>query len=110
VHELPEHVAAAIARIEVAVQPRRGRGKGKGGTRQRSGSTKIKLLNKLRALEMLFRHIRPSPSISHRKSPNLLLAYPLGEFLEDFPTVSREQAVAALEQAKQALLARENPS
>ena len=35
---------------------------------------------------------------------------PLGDFLEDFPTVSREQAVAALEQAKQALLARENPA
>jgi uncharacterized protein (DUF433 family) len=33
---------------------------------------------------------------------------PLGDFLEDFPTVTREQAVAALEQAKQALLAREN--
>ena len=31
---------------------------------------------------------------------------PLSEFLEDFPTVSREQAVAALEQAKEALLAR----
>ena len=29
---------------------------------------------------------------------------PLAEFLEDFPTVSREQAVAALEQAKEALL------
>lgn len=35
---------------------------------------------------------------------------PLGDFLDDFPTVSREQAVAALEQAKQALLARENPA
>jgi uncharacterized protein (DUF433 family) len=35
---------------------------------------------------------------------------PLGDFLEDFPTVSRQQAVAALEQAKQALLARETPS
>jgi uncharacterized protein (DUF433 family) len=35
---------------------------------------------------------------------------PLTEFLEDFPTVSREQAVAALEQAKDALLARANPS
>ena len=35
---------------------------------------------------------------------------PLGDFLDDFPTVSREQAVAALEQAKRALLARENPS
>ena len=35
---------------------------------------------------------------------------PLGDFLADFPTVSREQAVAALEQAKQALLARENPA
>ena len=31
---------------------------------------------------------------------------PLAEFLEDFPTVSREQAVAALAQAKYALFAR----
>ncbi len=31
---------------------------------------------------------------------------PLGEFLDDFPSVSRDQAVAALEQAKDALLAR----
>lgn len=31
---------------------------------------------------------------------------PLTEFLEDFPTVSREQAVRALEQDKDALLAR----
>ena len=31
---------------------------------------------------------------------------PLATFLEDFPTVSREQAVKALEQAKDALLAR----
>lgn len=30
---------------------------------------------------------------------------PLDEFLEDFPTVSREQAVAALEAAKDSLLA-----
>ena len=29
----------------------------------------------------------------------------LNEFLEDFPSVSREQAVAFLEQAKEALLA-----
>jgi uncharacterized protein (DUF433 family) len=35
---------------------------------------------------------------------------PLGEFLDDFPTVSREQAIAALEQAKHALLTRENSS
>ena len=35
---------------------------------------------------------------------------PLSEFLDDFPTVSREQAVAALEQAKDALIARANPS
>jgi uncharacterized protein (DUF433 family) len=35
---------------------------------------------------------------------------PLSEFLEDFPTVTREQAVAALEQAKQALLARGRPA
>ena len=35
---------------------------------------------------------------------------PLAEFLEDFPTVSRELAVEALEQARQALLARENPA
>ena len=31
---------------------------------------------------------------------------PLSEFLDDFPTVSREQAIAALQQAKDALLAR----
>jgi uncharacterized protein (DUF433 family) len=31
---------------------------------------------------------------------------PLGEFLEDFPSVTRDQAVAALEQAKDALIAR----
>jgi uncharacterized protein (DUF433 family) len=35
---------------------------------------------------------------------------PLSEFLEDFPTVSREQAVAALEEAKEALLTRARPS
>ena len=35
---------------------------------------------------------------------------PLQEFLEDFPSVSRELAVAALEQAKDALLARANPA
>lgn len=35
---------------------------------------------------------------------------PLGEFLEDFPTVSRELAVTALEQAKDALLARADPA
>ena len=29
----------------------------------------------------------------------------LEEFLDDFPTVTREQAIAALEQAKEALLA-----
>lgn len=33
---------------------------------------------------------------------------PLSEFLGDFPTVTREQAIAALEQAKDALLARAN--
>jgi uncharacterized protein (DUF433 family) len=31
---------------------------------------------------------------------------PLSEFLEDFPTVSRDQVIAALEQARDALLAR----
>jgi uncharacterized protein (DUF433 family) len=31
---------------------------------------------------------------------------PLDDFLEDFPTVAREQAVAALEQAMEALLER----
>ena len=31
---------------------------------------------------------------------------PLAEFLEDFPTVTREQAVAALKEAKEALLSR----
>lgn len=29
----------------------------------------------------------------------------LNDFLDDFPTVTREQAIAALEQAKEALLA-----
>jgi uncharacterized protein (DUF433 family) len=32
--------------------------------------------------------------------------YPLAEFLEDFPTVSREMAVRALEEAKDSLIAR----
>ncbi|MEA2162829.1 MAG: hypothetical protein QOK37_956 [Thermoanaerobaculia bacterium] len=31
--------------------------------------------------------------------------HPLADFLDDFPTVSREQAVAALEQAKELLVA-----
>jgi uncharacterized protein (DUF433 family) len=35
---------------------------------------------------------------------------PLSEFLEDFPTVSKEQAIAALEQAKEALLDRARPA
>jgi uncharacterized protein (DUF433 family) len=35
---------------------------------------------------------------------------PLSDFLEDFPTVSKEQAIAALEQAKEALLARARPA
>lgn len=34
----------------------------------------------------------------------------LMEFLEDFPTVTRDQAVAALEQAKEALLGRARPA
>lgn len=32
--------------------------------------------------------------------------YPLAEFLEDFPTVSRDMAIQALEDAKESLLAR----
>lgn len=35
---------------------------------------------------------------------------PLSDFLDDFPTVSREQAIAALEQAKEALLDRASPA
>ena len=35
---------------------------------------------------------------------------PLGEFLEDFPSVSREQAIAALDQARDALIARAHSS
>ena len=31
--------------------------------------------------------------------------HPLADFLEDFPTVSREQAIGALEQAKELLVA-----
>ena len=34
----------------------------------------------------------------------------LDEFLDNFPTVTREQAVAALEQAKEALLANARPA
>ena len=34
----------------------------------------------------------------------------LDAFLDDFPTVKREQAVAALEQAKEALFARARPA
>ena len=32
--------------------------------------------------------------------------YPLADFLEDFPTVSREMAIQALEEAKESLIAR----
>jgi len=32
--------------------------------------------------------------------------HPLSEFLDDFPTVSKELAIAALDQAKDALVAR----
>ena len=35
---------------------------------------------------------------------------PLSEFLEDFPTVSKEQAIVALDQARDALLARARPA
>jgi uncharacterized protein (DUF433 family) len=35
---------------------------------------------------------------------------PLAEFLEDFPTVSKEQAIAALDQAKVARLDRARPA
>jgi uncharacterized protein (DUF433 family) len=34
---------------------------------------------------------------------------PLSDFLQDFPAVSREHAVATLEQAKDALIARARP-
>ncbi len=34
----------------------------------------------------------------------------LDEFLDDFPTVTREQAIMALEQAKEALLADARPA
>jgi uncharacterized protein (DUF433 family) len=34
----------------------------------------------------------------------------LGEFLEDFPSVTRQQAVTALELAKQMLVAHANPA
>jgi uncharacterized protein (DUF433 family) len=35
---------------------------------------------------------------------------PLDEFLEDFPSVTREQAVAALQLAKRMLVAHANPA
>jgi len=36
--------------------------------------------------------------------------HPLSDFLDDFPTVSRSQALAALEQAKEFLLADARPT
>lgn len=36
--------------------------------------------------------------------------HPLSEFLEDFPSVSHEQAIAVLEQAKVALLSDARPA
>lgn len=36
----------------------------------------------------------------------LVAGQPLADFLEDFPTVSRELAIAVLEEARQALIAR----
>jgi uncharacterized protein (DUF433 family) len=36
---------------------------------------------------------------------HLEAGHPLSDFLEDFPTVARKQALAALDQAKEALLA-----
>jgi uncharacterized protein (DUF433 family) len=36
--------------------------------------------------------------------------HPLSDFLDDFPTVTKDQAVASLEQAKEALLARARPA
>lgn len=36
--------------------------------------------------------------------------YTLNEFLDDFPSVSREQALAALEEAKAAILANARPA
>jgi uncharacterized protein (DUF433 family) len=56
-----------------------------------------------------------SPCVGTRAPLATLLDYleagqPLSEFLEDFPTVTREQAMGALEQAKEALLARARPA
>ena len=36
--------------------------------------------------------------------------HPLDEFLEDFPSVNRDQALAALEEAKEAVLASARPA
>jgi uncharacterized protein (DUF433 family) len=36
--------------------------------------------------------------------------YTLNEFLDDFPSVSRQQALAALEEAKEAILANAHPA
>jgi len=53
--------------------------------------------------------------VGTRVPPETLLDYlkggqPLSDFLDDFPTVSREQAIAALEQAREALLALARPA
>jgi hypothetical protein len=65
--------------------------------------------------ERLNTHGQITPSPFRRSCSAFWLDYleagqPLCEFLEDFPTVTREQAVAALEQAKEALLARARPA
>ena len=56
-----------------------------------------------------------TPFVGTRVPFQTLLDYleagePLTEFLDDFPTVSRELAVAALEQARDALLERAHSS
>jgi len=48
---------------------------------------------------------RGSPSLARERRRGIEPWQPLADFLDDFPSVSREQAVAALEQAMQALLA-----
>jgi uncharacterized protein (DUF433 family) len=51
-----------------------------------------------------------TPVFVRTRVPQTLMDYleaghPLSDFLKDFPTVNRKQALAALDQAKEALLA-----
>ena len=74
----------------------------------------MSMLPEIRSSSEVYGHVRERGAFAGLPLATLLdyleAGQPLSEFLEDFPTVTREQAVAALEQAKEALLARARPA